>query len=80
MPRFAAAVGMPFCFGSFPASVRSERPHSDKPSPDGQSERNAAQCPLARLTASDRAPIKTRLKAQVASRLNQLRDRNLRPR
>jgi hypothetical protein len=27
--RFAAAVGMPFRFGSFPASVRSERPHSD---------------------------------------------------
>ena len=39
-----------------------------------------AHCRLARLNASDRAPTKTRLKAQVASRLNQLRDTNLRPR
>jgi hypothetical protein len=34
----------------------------------------------ARLIESDSAPTKTRLKAQVASRLNQLRDTNLRPR
>jgi hypothetical protein len=40
---------------------------------------NAAQCQLAKLITSDRAPAKTRLKAQVASRLNQLRDTNLRP-
>jgi hypothetical protein len=41
---------------------------------------DAAQCRLARVIASDRAPTKMRLKAQVASRLNQLRDTNLRPR
>jgi hypothetical protein len=41
------------------------------------SERDAAHCRLARLIANDRAPTKTRLKAQVASRLNQLRDTNL---
>jgi hypothetical protein len=41
---------------------------------------NVAPCPLARLITSDRAPTKTRLKAQVASRLNQLCDTNLRPR
>ena len=40
---------------------------------------DASQCRFARLIASDRAPTKTRLKAQVASRLNQLRDTNLRP-
>ena len=40
---------------------------------------NVAQCRLARLIASDRTPTKKRLRAQVASRLNQLRDRNLRP-
>ena len=39
-----------------------------------------AQCRLARLIASERAPTNMRLKAQVASRLNQLRDTNLRPR
>jgi hypothetical protein len=41
---------------------------------------NADHCRLAMLTVSDRAPTATRLKAQVASRLNQLRDTNLRPR
>ena len=40
---------------------------------------SVAQCRPARLIASDRAPTKTRLKAQLASRLNQLRDKNLRP-
>ena len=43
-------------------------------------DRDAAQCWLARLIASERAPTNMRLKAQVASRLNQLRDTNLRPR
>ena len=42
--------------------------------PDG------VQCWLARLITSDKAPTKMRLKAQVVSRLNQLRDTNLRPR
>ena len=52
-----------------------------QPSHDCESDdRNAAQCRLARLIASDRAPTKTRLNAQVASRLNQLCDTNLRPR
>jgi signal peptidase I len=41
---------------------------------------NAPQYRAARLIVSDSAPTKTRLKAQVASRLNQLRDTNLRPR
>ena len=41
---------------------------------------HAVQCRLARLIASDKVPTKTRLTAQVASRLNQLRDTNLRPR
>ena len=31
-------------------------------------DRNAVQCSLARLIASDRMPTKTRLKAQVASK------------
>jgi hypothetical protein len=44
-----------------------------------QNDRNVAQYRLARLIASDRVPTKMRLKAQVASRLNQLRDTNLRP-
>jgi len=39
-----------------------------------------AQCRLARLIASERAPTNTRLEAQVASKLNQLCDTNLRPR
>jgi hypothetical protein len=39
-----------------------------------------AQCRLARLITSERAPTNMRLKAQVASKLNQLRDTNLRPR
>jgi hypothetical protein len=43
-------------------------------------DREAAQCWLARLITSDRAPTKMRLKAQVVSRLNQLCDTNLRPR
>jgi hypothetical protein len=47
---------------------------------DSEANRNAAHCWLARVIASDRAPTKMRLKAQVASRLNQLRDTNLRPR
>src|SRR5262249_18942726 len=50
-----------------------------RPSHDGESEGNAAHGRLARLIARDRAPTKMRLKAQVASRLNQLRDTNLRP-
>jgi hypothetical protein len=41
---------------------------------------HAPQYRAARLIVSDNAPTKTRLKAQVASRLNQLRDTNLRPR
>src|SRR6266511_542052 len=45
-----------------------------------KNQRHAAQCWLARLITSDRAPTKTRLTAQAASRLNQLRDTNLRPR
>jgi hypothetical protein len=40
----------------------------------------AAQCWFARMIASERAPTRMRLTAQVASRLNQLRDTNLRPR
>lgn len=44
-----------------------------------EGERSAGQGPLDKLNASDRAPTKTRLNAQVASRLNQLRDTNLRP-
>jgi hypothetical protein len=40
----------------------------------------SAQCSLARMIASERAPTSMRLSAQVASRLNQLRDTNLRPR
>jgi hypothetical protein len=44
------------------------------------SDRSAAHCRLAKMNASDRAPTKARLKAQVASRLNQLRETNLRPR
>ena len=43
-------------------------------------DRDADQCWLAILITSDRAPTKMRLKAQVVSRLNQLRDTNLRPR
>lgn len=35
---------------------------------------------VAMLKASDRAPTRMRLKAQAASRLNQLREMNLRPR
>jgi hypothetical protein len=50
------------------------------PMGDTEAKRNAAHCWLARVIASDRAPTKMRLKAQVASRLNQLRDTNLRPR
>ena len=40
----------------------------------------ATQYRLTRLIASERAPTNMRLKAHVASRLNQLRDTNLRPR
>lgn len=47
------------------------------PGPPG---RDAGQWPLARPIASERAPTSMRLKAQVASRLNQLRVRNVRPR
>ena len=36
--------------------------------------------PPAKLIESERAPTNIKLKAQVASRLNQLRDTNLRPR
>ena len=39
-----------------------------------------AQCWLVRLIESERAPTNMRLKAHVASRLNQLRDTNFRPR
>jgi hypothetical protein len=38
------------------------------------------QCSFARMITSERVPTKMRLRAQVASRLNQLRDTNLRPR
>ena len=41
---------------------------------------SAGQGPLDKLNASDRAPTRMRLRAQIASRLNQLRDKNLRPR
>jgi hypothetical protein len=41
---------------------------------------NQAQSSFARMIASERAPTSMRLTAQVASRLNQLRDTNLRPR
>ena len=47
---------------------------------DGPNERDAAQCWRARLITNDRAPTKIRLKAHVVSKLNQLRDTNLRPR
>ena len=40
----------------------------------------AAQVQLAKVITSDRAPTKTKLEAQVASKLNQLRDTNFRPR
>src|SRR6516162_11491140 len=68
LERHAAAVAASINFhGSFPWNSAN------------RDECNAAQCRLARLIASDRAPTKTRLKAQVASRLNQLRDTNIRP-
>ena len=47
---------------------------------DGPNERDAAQCWRVRLITNDRAPTKIRLKAHVVSKLNQLRDTNLRPR
>jgi hypothetical protein len=40
----------------------------------------AVQCGSARHKASERAPTKRRLTAQVASKLNQLRDTNFSPR
>jgi hypothetical protein len=55
-------------------------PIGDRATTVKASYRNAAHCRLAKVNARDRAPTKTRLKAQVASRLNQLRDTNLRPR
>jgi hypothetical protein len=42
--------------------------------------RHAPQWRLVRLIASARAPTRIKLTAQIASRLNQLRDTNLRPR
>src|SRR5215203_6054068 len=42
-------------------------------------DRDAPQCRLARLIASERVPTTMRPKTHVASRLNQLRDTNLRP-
>jgi hypothetical protein len=45
-----------------------------------QRDRDAAQRRLARLIAKEIVPTSMRLKAQIASRLNQLRARNLRPR
>src|SRR5262249_6436127 len=54
--------------------------HKQDAQENADSEGNAAQGRLARVIARNRAPTKTRLKAQVASRLNQLRDTNLRPR
>ena len=42
--------------------------------------RDAAQLQLAKLIASETAPTMMRLAAQLASRLNQLRETNLRPR
>jgi hypothetical protein len=63
--------------------------HFTRPTPDSDNsglcrscpnDRDVAQCRLARLIASERAPTRMRLTAQVASRLNQLRDTNLRPR
>ena len=41
---------------------------------------DATQYRPAKLIESERAPTNIKLKAQVASRLNQLRDTNLRPR
>ena len=55
------------------------RPFSALPVAD-QGQKKPAQCRLARLIVSERAPTNIRLNAQVASRLNQLRDTNLRPR
>jgi hypothetical protein len=43
-------------------------------------DRNEVQRGSARHNASERAPTKTRLPAQVASKLNQLRDTNFSPR
>ena len=63
--------------------IRSGRPAvpaATEPTMRCPDDRNAAQCRFAMPIASDRAPTKTRVKAQVASRLNQLRDTNLRPR
>jgi NADPH-dependent 2,4-dienoyl-CoA reductase/sulfur reductase-like enzyme len=45
----------------------------------GLVDRDAGQWRLGKLTASDSAPTRMRLKAQVALRLNQLCDTNLRP-
>src|SRR6266852_5673514 len=55
------------------------RPLSALPVAD-QGQKKPAQFRLARLIASERAPTNMKLKAQAASRLNQLRDTNLRPR
>ena len=45
-----------------------------------QNDNSGDQCRLARPIANERAPTSMRLKAQVASRLNQLRATNLSPR
>ena len=40
----------------------------------------SSQCRYERLNPNESAPIRTRLRAHTVSRLNQLRDTNLRPR
>ena len=52
---------------------------SETKSRRGSVDRDAGQWRLGKLTASDSAPTRMRLKAQVALRLNQLCDTNLRP-
>ena len=47
---------------------------------DDRFTRLPAQCRVARMIDSERAPTNMRLEAQTASRLNQLRDRNFSPR
>ena len=50
---------------------------TQSPQPENMS---GLQCQPAMLIESERAPTNMRLKAHIASRLNQLRDTNLRPR
>jgi hypothetical protein len=61
---------------STPVGIRSRSPRDWRV----KDKKMLPQCRLASLITSERAPTNMRLKAQVASKLNQLRDTNLRPR